>query len=135
MYPIGGINDGLTERPCPGFWPHDRSGSERVATNVAKGRTPTLLETRGLQRSGDRSRAEKQIAFRNPAEVIDLTDSLRGWFRGCRDDERVDACTLQRHNLGIDRGLGDFIRSFLDKRSGVLSAKHVAHARQEGLAN
>src|SRR6202020_2411539 len=80
----------------------------------------TLLEARGLQRSCDRSRAEKQIAFRRPAEVIDFTDGLRGWFRGRRDNERVDAGALQRDNLGIDRGLRGLIRSFLEKRCGVM---------------
>ena len=58
-----------------------------------------LLETRGLQRSFDRSRAEKQIAFRRPADVIDFADGLRGGLVGCRDNERINAGALQRDDL------------------------------------
>jgi hypothetical protein len=67
--------------------------------------------------------AEKQIAFRGPADVIDFADGLRCGFRGCRDYQRIDAGSLQRDNLGIDRGVRDLLRNFLDERPGVLSKR------------
>src|ERR1700722_5821191 len=74
------------------------------------------------------------MAGPRPAEDIDFADRLRGGLTGSRDNEGIDPGALQRDNLGIDRGLRDLVRNFLDEHSGTLVAKRVAYAREEGLA-